>query len=31
MGDQELDPAIIAGFQEGTEQLAESALVALRG
>jgi aminoglycoside phosphotransferase (APT) family kinase protein len=29
MGDQKLDPAIIAGFKLGTEQLAESALEAL--
>jgi aminoglycoside phosphotransferase (APT) family kinase protein len=31
MGDHGLDPAIIAGFKEGTEMLADSALQALRG
>jgi aminoglycoside phosphotransferase (APT) family kinase protein len=30
MGDQDIDPEMLAGFKAGTEQLAESALTALR-
>ena len=30
MGDQEIDPEMLAGFKAGTEQLAESALAAMR-
>ena len=30
MGDQDIDPALLIGFKAGTEQLAESALAAMR-